>query len=131
MSGFTRTGSAKSGRHRARAPLGPRLRRAAVVLVASMGAVLGVSAAGVAEPPATAVDQRFLVDVRGRGHAVSVGTDEELLVSAARKLCVRRESQTYVQRRTGALNSEELDAVKRSFGDDSQAFIKLATRTYC
>jgi hypothetical protein len=131
MSGSTRTSSVKRGRHRAKAPLGPRLRRAAVVLIASMGAVLGVSAAGVAEPPAAAVDQRFLVDVRGRGHEVAAGTDEALLVSAARKLCVRRESQTSLQRRTGTLNSEELGAVERSFGGDSQAFIKLATRTYC
>jgi hypothetical protein len=95
-----------------------------------MAAVLGVSAAGVAAPPAAAVDQRFLLDAR-RDHAVVASTDEELLVSAARKLCVRRDGQTYTQRRTGALNSDELEAVRRSFGDDSQAFIKLATRTYC
>ena len=96
-----------------------------------MAAMLGLSAAGVAEPPAAAVDQRFLVDVRERGHVVAVGTDEELLVSAARKLCKRRDTQSYEKRRTAALNSDELEAVKRSFGGDSQAFIKLATRSYC
>jgi hypothetical protein len=101
------------------------------VLIASMGAMLGLSAAGVAEPPAAAVDQRFLVDVRERGHVVAVGTDEELLVSAARKLCKRRDTQSYEKRRTATLNSDELEAVQRSFGGDSQAFIKLATRSYC
>jgi hypothetical protein len=131
MGGYTRSDRAGQGRHRAKAPLGPRLRRATVVLIASMGAMLGLSAAGVAEPPAAAVDQRFLVDVRERGHVVAVGTDEELLVSAARKLCKRRDTQSYEKRRTAALNSDELEAVQRSFGADSQAFIKLATRSYC
>lgn len=131
MGGYTRSDRAGQGRHRAKAPLGPRLRRATVVLIASMGAMLGLSAAGVAEPPAAAVDQRFLVDVRERGHVVAVGTDEELLVSAARKLCKRRDTQSYEKRRTATLNSDELEAVQRSFGGDSQAFIKLATRSYC
>jgi hypothetical protein len=131
MGGYKRSDRAGQGRHRAKAPLGPRLRRATVVLAASMAAMLGLSAAGVAEPPAAAVDQRFLVDVRERGHVVAVGTDEELLVSAARKLCKRRDTQSYEKRRTAALNSDELEAVQRSFGADSQAFIKLATRSYC
>jgi len=131
MGGYKRSDKAGQGRHRAKAPLGPRLRRATVVLAASMAAMLGLSAAGVAEPPAAAVDQRFLVDVRERGHVVAVGTDEELLVSAARKLCKRRDTQSYEKRRTAALNSDELEAVQRSFGADSQAFIKLATRSYC
>jgi hypothetical protein len=100
MGGYRRSDRAGQGRHRAKTPLGPRLRRATVVLVASMGAMLGLSAAGVAEPPAAAVDQRFLVDVRERGHVVAVGTDEELLVSAARKLCKRRDTQSYEKRRT-------------------------------
>jgi hypothetical protein len=107
------------------------LRRAAVVLVASAGAVLGVSAAGVAAPPRAAVDQRFLLEVRGHGHAVAEGADEALVASAARKLCERRDGRTYVQRRAATLTSDELAAVKRSFGDDSQSFIALATDAYC
>ena len=121
----------KRGRHRARPPWGPRLRRAAVVFVASVAAVLGVSAAGVAAPPRASVDQHFLVEVRGHGHPVPEGVDEALVVSAARKLCVRRDGRTYVERRAGALTSDELAAVKRSFGDDSQGFIALATDAYC
>ena len=121
----------KRGRHRARPPWGPRLRRAAVVFVASFGAVLGVSAAGVAAPPRAAVDQHFLAEVRGHGHAVAQGEDEALVVSAARKICQRRDGRTYVQRRGATLTSDELAAVKRSFGDDSQGFIAVATDTFC
>ena len=101
------------------------------MFVASVGAVLGVSAAGVAAPPRAAVDQHFLAEVRGHGHAVAQGEDEALVVSAARKICQRRDGRTYVQRRGGTLTSDELAAVKRSFGDDSQGFIALATDAYC
>ena len=121
----------KRGRHRARPPWGPRLRRATVVLVASMAAVLGVSAAGVAAPPRAAVDQHFLAEVRGHGHAVAEGWDEGLVVSAARKLCQRRDGRTYMQRRAATLTSDEIAAVKRSFGADSQGFIALAPDSYC
>jgi hypothetical protein len=101
------------------------------VFVASVGAMLGVSAAGVAAPPRAAVDQHFLAEVRGHGHAVAQGEDEALVVSAARKICQRRDSRTYVQRRGATLTSDELAAVKRSFGDDSQGFIAVATDTFC
>ena len=83
----------KRGRHRARPPWGPRLRRAAVVFVASVAAVLGVS--------------------------------------AARKICQQRDSRTYMERRAATLTRDELAAVKRSFGDDSQGFIAVATGTFC
>ena len=53
------------------------------------------------------------------------------MASAARKLCQRRDSRTYGERRAATLTSEELDAVKRSVADDSQGFITLATNTYC
>ena len=118
------------GRHRAAPPLAPRLRRATVVLVASFSAMLGVSAAGVAAPPAGVVDQRFLADLRDRGHVVAPGTDEELIISAARKLCVLVDGQTYQQRRS-ILTSQEVDAVRRSFGDDSQVFVRIAVSRYC
>jgi hypothetical protein len=36
-----------------------------------------------------------------------------------------------VQRRAATLTSDELGAVKRSFGGDSQGFIVLATDTCC
>lgn len=120
----------KRGRHRATPPLRPRLRRAAVVFVASFSAMLGVSAAGVAEPPRAVVDLRFLTDLRERGHVVAPGTDEELIISAGRKLCVLIDGQTSRQRRS-ILTSAEVDAIRRSFGADPQGFIKLATRTYC
>ncbi len=123
-------GGRRRGRHRAAPPLVPRLRRAAVVLAASFTAMLGVSAAGVAEPPAGVVDQRFLTELRHRGHVVAPGTDEEVLISAARKLCGLRDGRTSVQRRA-ALTGQEVDGIRRVFGDDPQAFIKVATKTYC
>jgi hypothetical protein len=101
-----------------------------VVLVASFSAMLGVSAAGVAAPPPGVVDQRFLTDLRGRGHAVAQGTDEELIISAARKLCVLVDGRTYEQRRS-ILTSQEVDAVRRSFGDDPQVFVRIAVSGYC
>ena len=130
MGVFRKRGGRRRGRHRAAPPLAPRLQRAAVVLVASFTAMLGVSAAGVAGPPAGVVDQRFLTDVRSHGHVVAPGTDEEVLISAARKLCLLRDSRTYVQRRA-TLTGQEVDAIRRIFGDDPHGFIKIATRTYC
>jgi hypothetical protein len=120
----------RRGRHRAAPPLVPRLRRAAVVLAASFVVMLGVSAAGVAAPPPGVVDTRFLTDLRSRGHTVEPGTDEELLISAARKVCVLRDGRAYQQRRS-VLTSQEVDAVRRSFGDDTLGFIDVAGSTYC
>jgi hypothetical protein len=92
--------------------------------------MLGVSAAGVAAPPAGVVDQRFLTDVRSRGHTVTPGTDEELLILAARNVCLLRDNRTYVQRRA-TLSGAEVEAIQRAFGDDPQGFIKIAMETYC
>jgi hypothetical protein len=101
-----------------------------VVLVASFAPMLGVSAAGVAGPPSAVVDQKFLADLRSRGHVVAPGADEELLVSAALKMCELRDSRTYVQRQ-GTLTGAEVAAVRRVFGDDPQVFVRLATAAYC
>lgn len=120
----------RRGRHRAAPPLAGRLRRAGVVLAAAFSTMLGVSAAGVAAPPPAVVDQRFLADLRSRGHVVAPGTDEELLVSAARKVCELRDDRTSVQRRA-TLIGEEAAAVRRSFGDDPHEFVRIATKTYC
>ena len=54
-----------------------------------------------------------------------------LVVSAARKICQRRDSRTYMERRAATLTRDELAAVKRSFGDDSQGFIAVAAGTVC
>ena len=101
------------------------------MFVASVAAVLGVSAAGVAAPPRAAVDHHFLAEIRGHGHPVAAGWDEVIVVSAARKICQRRDSRTYMERRAATLTRDELAAVKRSFGDDSQGFIAVATGTFC
>lgn len=128
--GVGRNGAGGRGRHRAAPSLRARLRRAVVVLVASFSAMLGVSAAGVAGPPNAVVDQRFLADLRDRGHPVAPGSDEELLVSAGLKMCELRDNRTYV-RRQGTLTGAEVAAVRRVFGDDPQAFVRFATKTYC
>lgn len=100
-----------------------------MVLVASFSTMLGVSAAGVAAPPVGTVDQRFAMDLRGRGRAVS-DADAALLVAAARKMCALRDARTSVQRQA-TLTGDEVAAVRRSFGDDPQVFVRLATTTYC
>ena len=53
-----------------------------------------------------------------------------MLISAARKLCLLRDSRTYVQRRA-TLTGQEVDAIRRMFGDDPQGFIRIATKAYC
>ena len=127
--GVVENGTGSRGRHRAPPPLRARLRRAAVVLVASFAGMLGVSAAGVAGPPPGVIDQRFLADLRAGGHVVAPA-DEESLVSAALKMCELQDARTYVQRQ-GTLTGAEVAAVRRSFGADPQAFVRLATTTYC
>jgi hypothetical protein len=47
------------------------------------------------------------------------------------KLCQRRDGTTYSQRRDATLSADEIDAVRRTFGDDDRAFTKVALRTYC
>jgi hypothetical protein len=111
------------------------LRAAAAVVVAS-GVVLALSAfgpghlglAGPAAPP----DQRFVAEVREQGRTVESGETEVLVVSAAHKLCERREDAvSSAQRRASALTADEIEAVRRTFGDDAQAFMQVALRTYC
>lgn len=75
-------------------------------------------------------DQRFVAAVRAEGRTVEPGT-EEVVIRAAHKLCQRRDGTTYSERRGGTLSADEIDAVRRTFGDDDRAFTKVALRTYC
>ena len=77
-------------------------------------------------------DQRFVAAVQSQGHSVAQGTDEALVIQAARKVCdSQRTDITAAQRRASALTENEIDAVQRTFGDDSPAFISVAKRSYC
>jgi hypothetical protein len=77
-------------------------------------------------------DQRFVAAVQAQGRTVPSGDSEVLVVRAAQKLCERREGTTTSSaRRASALTADEIDAVRRTFGDDSEAFVKVALRTYC
>ena len=104
--------------------------RAAVGILVVGGVVLGITAFGSrylerSWSTATA-DQRFVAAVQAQGHP------EVLVVRAAQKLCERRDgTTTSAQLRSSALTADEIDAVRRTFGDDSEAFLKVSLRTYC
>ena len=77
-------------------------------------------------------DQRFVAAVQAQGHTVATGANEVLVVRPAQKLCERRDGTVNSARlRSGALTADEIDAGRRTFGDDSEAFLKVALRTYC
>lgn len=124
------------GRHRARPSHGSRVLRAGTAIVVVGGVVLAVSAFGPhylerAWSHATA-DQRFVAAVAAQGRTVPAGDGQVLVVRAAQKLCERRDgAATSAERRASALTADEIDAVRQTFGDDSQAFMKVALRSYC
>jgi hypothetical protein len=77
-------------------------------------------------------DQRFVAAVQAEGRTVDAGADQALVISAAHKVCETRDGDaTTAQRRASALTADEIEAVRRTFGDDSTAFMKVAKRTYC
>jgi uncharacterized protein DUF732 len=124
------------GRHRA-GPSGlVRVLRAGAGVVVLGGVVFAVMAFAPAQldhlwTPANA-DERFVAAVQAQGRPVPSGDGEVLVVRAAQKLCESRAGgTTSAERRASALTSEEIDAVRRTFGDDSAAFLKVAQRAYC
>jgi hypothetical protein len=108
------------------------LRRGAAVAAVVLAMALAVSAFATSGSPSTTGDQHFLDTARSQGSVIAPGQQEGLLVSAAHKICDRRESHsTTAERRATALSTDELDAVSQSFGGDSRAFTTLALDTYC
>ena len=125
----------RHGRHRAGPSRGVRVLRLAGAVVATGAVVLALSAfgpgyLGLARTPASP-DQRFVAAVQEQGRPVQSAETEVLVVRAAHKLCQRRDGATYTERRQGTLSADEIDAVRRTFGDDDRAFTKVALRTYC
>jgi Protein of unknown function (DUF732) len=126
----------RRGRHRARPSRTVRVLRALTATAVIGGVTLALSAFG---PnylervwSSARADQRFVAAVQAQGRTVEPGADEGLVLSAAHKLCERRDvSVSSAERRASTLTPEEIEAVRKTFGDDSEAFIKVATRTYC
>jgi Protein of unknown function (DUF732) len=124
----------RRGRHRAGPSRGVRVLRATGAVVVCVGAVLGATAFGPGNLPQSAaqVDERFVETVRAQGRTVGSGETEALVIRAAHKLCEGRDAEaSSAERRANALTAEETDAVRRTFGDDSQAFMSVVLRTYC
>jgi hypothetical protein len=101
---------------------------AALVVVAASG----VSAFTTIGPSTPGPDQRFVDGARSMGHVAASEDQQGLLVSAARKLCDRRDSHaTAAARRANALSTAELAAVDQAFAGDTSGFTTLAIKTYC
>jgi hypothetical protein len=110
---------------------GPYLRRGATALVGVGVVALVVTAfSWVAPSPGTA-DRRFVEVARSLGHVVPPDA-QALVISAARKICDRRDSHdTDQERRATALTSNEIAAVGAAFGAETRDFTTLALKTYC
>lgn len=124
------------GRHRARPSHGTHLLRAAAATVLVGGVALAVTAAGPGHlerlSSTVGADERFGAAVQEQGRATTAGPPDPLVVSAARKVCERRAgTDTPAVLRRSALTAAEVAAVRRTFGDDAEAFLKVARRTYC
>lgn len=108
------------------------VRRGLVATAVALVVALSVSAFAMVGPTTADVDQHFVDTARTQGHAVASGDQETLIVSAAHKLCDRRENHsTVAQRRATALSPEELGAIQQTFTTDVGGFTALALDTYC
>ncbi len=107
------------------------VRRGLVAAVMALVVALAVSAFATAAPTPANVDQGFVDAARSQGY-VAAPDQQALVVSAARKICERRERHsTAAERRATALSSAELGAVQQTFADDVRVFTTLALDTYC
>jgi Protein of unknown function (DUF732) len=110
----------------------PCIRRGLLAVAAAVAVALAVGAFATVGPSAAKTDQRFVETTRTQGHVVPPGQQEVLLVTAARKICDRRENHSTAEaRRQSALNIEEIAVVEQTFGDDTRSFTSLAVDTYC
>ena len=126
----------RRGRHQKRPSVGVRVVRTMVAVATVGGITLAITAfgPGLLERvwSSAHADQRFVAAVRAEGRSVDPGPDQELVMQAAQKLCERQDnSVSNEERRATTLTPDEIAAVRRAFGDDSESFIKVARRTYC
>lgn len=113
---------------------GRNVRRSLIAAGAALAVALSVGAFALAGPTAGTsanVDQRFIDAAQTQGHVIAAD-QQPLVLSAARKICDRRESHgTVPERRATALSAEELAAIQQSFATDVRGFTTLALDTYC
>jgi Protein of unknown function (DUF732) len=126
----------RQGRHRRRVSRGARLLRTATAVVAVGGITFTLIVFGPGRLDGVWADprpeQRFVSAVRAEGHSVEPGPDQVLVTGAAQKLCERKDDPvSSADRRASTLTQQEIDAVRRTFGDDSEAFIKVSLHSYC
>jgi hypothetical protein len=126
----------RRGRHRKRTSHGVRILRVVGGILVVGGITVGITALGprfLDQVWASAhADQRFVAAVQAEGRNVGPGADQQLVMAAAQKLCDQKDgSISNAERRATTLSQDEIDAVRRTFGDDSASFIKVARRTYC
>lgn len=121
----------RPGKHRAGPSDGARLVRAGGALVGCGAVALALTVVGPGYLHRAQADQRFVDAVRAEGRTVEPGETEALVVRAAQKLCDQRVGTPAATRRTSGLTAEEIEAVRRTFGDDERAFMQVALRTYC
>lgn len=108
------------------------VRRGLLAAAGVLVVALSVSAFALVGPAPANADQKFVDAARSQGHVVASGDQEALLVSAAHKICDRREDHSTVAlRRATALSPEELGAVEQTFTTDVRGFTALALETYC
>ncbi|MDT7580122.1 MAG: hypothetical protein QOK35_1386 [Pseudonocardiales bacterium] len=112
-------------------------RRVGVVTAAVGATVVGaafvLAACGVVGTSSAQLDAQFVAAVRADGHDVPQAAEQEAtLVTAARKICARRQLlASPVERHRAALTLREIDAVSTTFAGDARRFAALALDTYC
>ena len=121
------------GRHRVRTSPRKRILRVAAVLFVVAGAVAFTAFGSTyLDRSAARADEKFVAGVAAEGRPVPDAQTQALVIQAAHKLCDSRTgSTTTTQRRASVLTSEEIDAVQRTFGGDTPAFVKVAKSAYC
>ena len=103
--------------------------RITAALAGTLVAAVGCGSGGT---PAQ-LDARFVQNMRADGHDVPQGAGGgTTLVTAARKICERRENhRSRYERQQTALTRDELDVVTQAFSGDARRFAALALETYC
>ena len=129
-------GRQRHGRHRTRRARGAGMRRAGATLFGIGGVILAGTAVGSGSLErlwaAAAPDERFVAAAADRGLSLPQDPPDPLVVRAAQKLCERRAgADTSAKLRQTALTPEEIAAVRRTFGDDTEAFLAMSLRIYC
>ena len=116
----------------ARTPRRTHVRRGLVAAGAALVVAMSVSAFAMRAPASVSADQAFVDAARTQGHVIAPGDQQTLIISAARKVCDRRESHgTAAERKATALSSAELVAIDQAFDTDVRGFTTLALNTYC